>query len=53
MRPGLLMSLQYAVFGRPVFNGRGLRWAAWATAPALLAGDLVAEGDCLHLFATR
>jgi SAM-dependent methyltransferase len=53
MRPGLLMSLQYACFGRPVFNGRGLRWAAWATAPALLASDLVAEGDCLHMFATR
>jgi SAM-dependent methyltransferase len=53
MRPGLLMSLQYAAFGRPVANGRGLRWAAWATAPLLVLSDLVAEGDCLHIFATR
>jgi 2-polyprenyl-3-methyl-5-hydroxy-6-metoxy-1,4-benzoquinol methylase len=51
MRPGLLVSLQYAAFGRARFSGRGLRLAAWATAPLLWALDRWTEGDCLHMFA--
>ncbi|HSZ68838.1 MAG TPA: class I SAM-dependent methyltransferase [Solirubrobacteraceae bacterium] len=53
MRPALLLSLQYAAFGRARWSGRGLRLAAWAIAPALWALDRVLPGDCLHLFATR
>jgi 2-polyprenyl-3-methyl-5-hydroxy-6-metoxy-1,4-benzoquinol methylase len=51
MRPGLLVSLQYAAFGRARFTGRGLRLAAWALAPLLWMLDCFAEGDCLHMFA--
>jgi 2-polyprenyl-3-methyl-5-hydroxy-6-metoxy-1,4-benzoquinol methylase len=51
MRPALLLSLQYAAFGRVRWNGRGLRLAAWAIAPLLWALDRVADGDCLHMFA--
>jgi 2-polyprenyl-3-methyl-5-hydroxy-6-metoxy-1,4-benzoquinol methylase len=51
MRPGLLVSLQYAAFGRARFTGRGLRLAAWAMAPLLWALDRCVEGDCLHMFA--
>ncbi len=53
MRPALLLSLQYAAFGRPRWNGRGLRLAAWAMAPLMWALDRVADGDCLHMFAVR
>ncbi len=51
MRPGLLVSVQYAVFGHARFTGRGLRLAAWATAPLLWLLDRFTEGDCLHMFA--
>ncbi|HVR04623.1 MAG TPA: class I SAM-dependent methyltransferase [Solirubrobacteraceae bacterium] len=53
MRPALLLSLQYAAFGRARWTGRGLRLAAWAIAPLLLLLDRFADGDCLHLFAER
>lgn len=53
MRPALLLSLQYAVFGRARWSGRGLRLAAWAVAPPLWVLDRFAEGDCLHMFAVR
>jgi 2-polyprenyl-3-methyl-5-hydroxy-6-metoxy-1,4-benzoquinol methylase len=53
MRPALLLSLQYAAFGRARWSGRGLRLAAWAVAPLLWALDRVAAGDCLHMFAVR
>ena len=53
MRPALLLSLQYAAFGEARWNGRGLRLAAWAIAPALWALDRFAAGDCLHMFAVR
>ena len=53
MRPALLLSLQYAAFGRVRWNGRGLRLAAWAMAPLLWALDRFADGDCLHMFAVR
>jgi 2-polyprenyl-3-methyl-5-hydroxy-6-metoxy-1,4-benzoquinol methylase len=53
MRPALLLSLQYAAFGRVRSNGRGLRLAAWAMAPLLWALDRFADGDCLHMFAVR
>lgn len=53
MRPGLLMSLQYAVFGRARWTGRGSRLAAWALAPLLWVLDRFAEGDCLHVLAVR
>jgi 2-polyprenyl-3-methyl-5-hydroxy-6-metoxy-1,4-benzoquinol methylase len=51
MRPGLLVSLQYAAFGRARWTGRGLRLAAWALAPLLWVLDRLAAGDCLHMFA--
>ncbi len=51
MRPGLLVSLQYAAFGRVRWNGRGLRVAAWLIAPLLWVLDRFAAGDCLHMFA--
>jgi SAM-dependent methyltransferase len=53
MRPSLLMSLQYAVAGRAVLTGRFVRWFAWVAWPLLLAADLVARGDCLHIYAVR
>ncbi len=53
MRPALLLSLQYAAFGRARWSGRGLRLAAWAIAPLLVALDRVLPGDCLHMFAVR
>lgn len=53
MRPGLLMSVQYAVFGRARWTGRGARLVAWALAPLLWALDRFAAGDCLHVFAVR
>jgi 2-polyprenyl-3-methyl-5-hydroxy-6-metoxy-1,4-benzoquinol methylase len=53
MRPSLLLSLQYTAFGRARWSGRGLRLAAWAIAPLLLALDRVSPGDCLHMFAVR
>ena len=53
MRPALLLSLQYAAFGRVRWNGRGLRLAAWAVAPALWVLDRLGAGDCLHMFAVR
>jgi 2-polyprenyl-3-methyl-5-hydroxy-6-metoxy-1,4-benzoquinol methylase len=53
MRPALLLSLQYAAFGRARWSGRGLRLAAWAVAPALWALDRFVAGDCLHMFAVR
>jgi 2-polyprenyl-3-methyl-5-hydroxy-6-metoxy-1,4-benzoquinol methylase len=51
MRPGVLVSLQYAAFGRARWTGRGLRLAAWAIAPLLWFLDRFAAGDCLHVFA--
>jgi len=53
MRPSLLGSLQYAAFGEIRFRGRGFRLLAWAMVPLLLLGDLIGEGDCLHLSAER
>jgi 2-polyprenyl-3-methyl-5-hydroxy-6-metoxy-1,4-benzoquinol methylase len=53
MRPGLLVSLQYALFGRARWMGRGLRLAAWALAPLLLVLDRFVAGDCLHVFAAK
>jgi len=53
MRPALLLSLQYAAFGRARWSGRGLRLAAWAIAPLLLVLDRFLDGDCLHMFAVR
>lgn len=53
MRPSILMSLQYVIFGRARFTGRGLRLAAWAFAPVLWLIDRVADGDCLHVLAVR
>jgi SAM-dependent methyltransferase len=53
MRPSPLMSLQYALFGRPVLHGRPLRLAGWAIVPLLLLADAVADGDCLHVFAVK
>jgi 2-polyprenyl-3-methyl-5-hydroxy-6-metoxy-1,4-benzoquinol methylase len=53
MRPALLLSLQYAAFGRARWSGRGLRLAAWAIAPALWVLDRCVAGDCLHMFAVR
>lgn len=51
MRPALLLSLQYAAFGRARWSGRGLRLAAWAVAPLLWVLDRFLDGDCLHIFA--
>lgn len=53
MRPALLVSLQYAVFGRARWTGRGLRLSAWALAPLLWVLDRFVAGDCLHMFATK
>jgi 2-polyprenyl-3-methyl-5-hydroxy-6-metoxy-1,4-benzoquinol methylase len=53
MRSTLLQSLQYLAFGRAVVTGRAMRLAVWATTPLVLATDVVAEGDCLHVFAVR
>jgi SAM-dependent methyltransferase len=53
MRPALLLSLQYAAFGRARWTGRGLRLAAWAVAPLLWTLDRFTAGDCLHMFAVR
>jgi SAM-dependent methyltransferase len=53
MRPALLVSLQYAVFGRARFTGRGLRLAAWALAPLLWVLDRFVAGDCLHMLAAK
>lgn len=53
MRPGLLLSLQYALFGRARWMGRGLRLSAWAVAPLLWMSDRFVAGDCLHMLAVR
>jgi len=53
MRPALLVSLQYAVFGRARWMGRGLRLAAWTLAPLLWMLDRFVAGDCLHMFAVK
>jgi 2-polyprenyl-3-methyl-5-hydroxy-6-metoxy-1,4-benzoquinol methylase len=53
MRPALLVSLQYAVFGRARWTGRGLRLAAWALAPLLWVLDRFVAGDCLHMLAVK
>lgn len=53
MRPSLLKSLQYRLFGRVVSRGRGMSLAVWASAPISLAADALFEGDCLHAFALR
>jgi len=53
MRPSILLSLQYAAFGRARWTGRGLRLAAWAAALPLWLADRVSDGDCLHVFAVR
>jgi 2-polyprenyl-3-methyl-5-hydroxy-6-metoxy-1,4-benzoquinol methylase len=53
MRPSLLMSLQYALFGRARWMGRGLRLGAWALAPLLLVLDRFVAGDCLHMLAVK
>ena len=51
MRPGLLSSVQYRLFGHRRFSGKGFRLAVWATSPFLLVSDAVSEGDCLHVVA--
>lgn len=53
MRPGLLVSMQYALFGRARWMGRGLRLCAWALAPALWLLDRFVAGDCLHMLAVK
>jgi SAM-dependent methyltransferase len=53
MRPSLLVSLQYALFGRARWMGRGLRLGAWALAPLLLVLDRFVAGDCLHMLAVK
>ncbi len=53
MRPGLLVSLQYALFGRARWMGRGLRLAAWVLAPLLWLSDRFLAGDCLHMLAVK
>ena len=53
MRPSLLVSLQYALFGRARWMGRGLRLSAWALAPLLWVLDRFVAGDCLHMVAVR
>jgi 2-polyprenyl-3-methyl-5-hydroxy-6-metoxy-1,4-benzoquinol methylase len=53
MRPSPLASVQYALFGRRLAGGRAMRLAAWAVAPLLLLSDVVASGDCLHVFGVR
>jgi hypothetical protein len=53
MRPSLPMSVQYALFGRPMARGRGLRLVGWAIVPLLVVADRLADGDCLHMYAVR
>jgi len=53
MRPSPLGSVQYRLFGRLRYEGRGFRLLAWALAPLLFLSDRVGEGDCLHLTAER
>jgi SAM-dependent methyltransferase len=53
MRPSLLGSLQYSTFGHLRYGGRGFQLATWALLPVLAITDLVGEGDCLHLTASR
>jgi 2-polyprenyl-3-methyl-5-hydroxy-6-metoxy-1,4-benzoquinol methylase len=53
MRPSILLSLQYALWGHARITERALRLAAWAVAPLLLLSDLILGGDCLHVFAVR
>jgi 2-polyprenyl-3-methyl-5-hydroxy-6-metoxy-1,4-benzoquinol methylase len=53
MRPGLLVSLQYALFGQARWMGRGLRLSAWALAPLLWVLDRFVAGDCLHMVAVK
>jgi SAM-dependent methyltransferase len=53
MRPALLVSLQYALFGRARWMGRGLRLCAWALAPLLWLLDRFVAGDCLHMLAVK
>ncbi len=53
MRPGLLVSLQYTLFGRARWMGRGLRLSAWALAPLLWLSDRFVAGDCLHMLAVK
>jgi SAM-dependent methyltransferase len=53
MRPSVLMSLQYVVFGRAVLTGRPMRLVTWAATPLILLIDRFAAGDCVHVFAVR
>jgi 2-polyprenyl-3-methyl-5-hydroxy-6-metoxy-1,4-benzoquinol methylase len=53
MRPSLLMSVQYALFGRAVLTGKPMRLITWAFTPLVLVVDRFAAGDCVHVFATR
>lgn len=53
MRPSILLSLEYAIWGRPRVVGRTFQLAAWAIAPLLLMLDLAGAGDCVHVFAVR
>jgi SAM-dependent methyltransferase len=53
MRPALLLSLQYRLFGRARFQDGGFRIAAWLALPFLLAADALSDGDCVHVFAQR
>jgi len=53
MRPSLLLSLQYAFFGRQRIGGRPFQLATWVFLPVVALTDVVSEGDCLHLVATR
>jgi 2-polyprenyl-3-methyl-5-hydroxy-6-metoxy-1,4-benzoquinol methylase len=53
MMAGLLASIQYAVLGRRVVAGRLGRLLSLAVYPALAASDLMLEGDCLNLIATK
>ncbi|HEY6758593.1 MAG TPA: class I SAM-dependent methyltransferase [Baekduia sp.] len=53
MRPSLLMSLQYVLFGRARLTGRPMRLITWAATPLILLIDRFAAGDCVHVFAVR
>lgn len=53
MRPSLLGSFQYKLFGGMRYEGRLFRILAWALAPLLLLIDRIWDGDCLHLVAER
>jgi SAM-dependent methyltransferase len=53
MMAGLLASLQYALLGRRVLAGRWGRLLSLALYPGLAVSDLMLEGDCLNLLATK